>query len=126
MAINYDAAGKWAMQVRALAMGESNESPYMFGDGGCAFGLLQQHPSFFIEYYDTDAFPASVTDTWWQAQIKAAAAFLETWESKLGLDLAVQSYNQGVVAVTKNGVRAPEYLARFTANFNKLKGQKET
>ncbi len=122
MSFDYSAAGPWAQIVHALAMTETNEQPRLVGDGGRAFGILQDHPPFIAEYYRTDsAFPAKPNDDWITAEIKAAATFLDENDDQ-PLDLCIQAYNQGETAVFTNGVRAPEYLARFTANLNKLKG----
>jgi hypothetical protein len=59
-AIDYSVAGRWADVVHALALGESNENPAAVGDGGRAFGILQQHPAFFKEYYGICATVSSV------------------------------------------------------------------
>jgi hypothetical protein len=123
MAIDYEIAGPWALHVRALAMGESAEIATLFGDGGCAFGVLQQHPSFFSEWYGVGAFPASASDSWVTAQIKAASAFLDRYVPTRGLDLTIQAYQAGATAVFIDGKRNQEYLDRWTENFNKLKGQ---
>ena len=123
MTPDYSIAGKWAQIVRALAMTETNEQPRMIGDGGKAFGILQDHPPFMAEYYRTESpYPAEASDDWIVAEIKAAATFLQENDYE-PLDLCVQAYNQGETAVFDKGVRAPEYLAKFTANLNKLKGQ---
>jgi len=124
MAIDYSSAGRWAQVVRALAMGESNEDVGLMGDGGRAFGILQQHSAFFVEWYGRypQIYPIDVADTVWVAQIKAAASFLEHYVPAMGLDLAVESYNQGVEAI-RSGKRVPDYLARFNVNLNKVKGQ---
>lgn len=123
MTFNYQLAGRYADFVRALAIVETGEKPTMTGDGGRAFGILQQHPAMFSEYYrPAGEFKASVSDTWIDAEIKAAACFWSMWEH-MGVDWAVTAYNQGPTAV-KNGVRAPEYLARFTAALNKIRGEK--
>jgi soluble lytic murein transglycosylase-like protein len=119
-AIDYSPAGRWAQFVRALAIVESNENPNQTGDAGRAFGLLQQHPGFFSDYYGRYGFPASVGDTWITAQIKAAAAFLERWVDELGLDLTIQAYNLGVTDV-RDGLRNPAYLQRFTEALNKVR-----
>lgn len=111
---DFNLAGPWKEEVRALALGPENPplDEGASGDGGRAFGILQQHPAFFSEYYGTNGFPASVKDTWTQAQIKAAASFFQAHKDQ-PLDLVVQAFNQGVSAVFDKGVRAPEYLAKF-------------
>ena len=106
----YSIAGDYARHIRALAIIESGENPLASGDGGRAIGILQQHPSFFVQWYKEP----DVTDTWNTAHIKAAAAFFEHYVPQYGIDLTVQAYNQGAAAVFQNGVRAPQYLARFT------------
>lgn len=116
--IDYLIAGKWADEVHALAIIESGESPMVSGDGGRAFGILQQHPSFFLAWYGR-ATP-SVSDTWSQAFVKAAATFFDHYATE-PLDLVVQAYNQGETAVFKQGVRAPEYLAKFTMALTKIR-----
>ncbi|MFZ1975785.1 MAG: transglycosylase SLT domain-containing protein [Candidatus Acidiferrales bacterium] len=117
---DYSLAGAHADVVHALAIIESNESVSAIGDGGRAFGLLQQHPSFFKEYYGRAvAFPQSVEHTWPEAQIVAAASFFEMNE-QMGLDLIVQAYNLGVEAV-RNGQRNPAYLSQFKATLARLK-----
>jgi hypothetical protein len=128
-------AGRWADQVHALILTEHWghvvepaclwRCPFGSNDGGRAFGILQQHPDFFRDYYRESGgaplakFLASVDDTWTVAQIKAAATFLELNDT-LPLDLEVQAYNQGLQAV-RNGVRAPVYLDRFNQNLAKLR-----
>lgn len=122
MSIDYSAARDWAAHVQALAMVESGGSPNVgYSDGGRARGLLGQHPCFFQEYYGNPAFPASVTDTWWEADIKAAAAFLEHWVPILQLDLAIQAFNLGVSAV-KDGERNVDYLAKWAGFFQRIRG----
>lgn len=121
--IDYSIAANWADVVHAIAIIESNENPAQTGDGGRAFGVMQQHPAFFQEYYGRcKDFPASVTDTWVEAQIKAAASFFELWEH-LGLDLCVMAYNLGINAVM-NGARNPGYLARFSDALNRVRAKK--
>lgn len=116
-AVIFTLAKHWADVIHALAIIESKENPAAIGDGGRAFGLAQQHPAFFAENYGlSHEFPSDVGHTWSQAQIVAAASFFEVWEH-FGLDILVMAYNQGLTAVTKNGVRAPEYLARFSAAY---------
>ncbi len=131
-------AGRWADEVHALILTEHwghlpSEAclwrcPFGSNDGGRAFGILQQHPDFFRDYYrETGGTPiagflASVSDTWTVAQIKAAATFFETWDS-MALALVVQSYNQGIQAI-RNGVRAPEYLDRFNQSLAKIRAGK--
>ena len=80
MSIDYSGAGSYALHVQALAQIESGEDVGQIGDGGRAFGILQQHPSFFLQWCRD----VSVADTWWQAQINAAAAFLEHYVPILG------------------------------------------
>lgn len=110
MSVNFAIAGDHADIVHSLAIIESNENPAAVGDGGRAFGLLQQHPAFFTEFYM--AVP-DVADDWPTAQIRAATEFFDKWLDRLGLDLAVQAYNRGIEAI-KRGQRNPEYLARFS------------
>jgi hypothetical protein len=113
--IDYTSAGIWAQVVRALAMTETNEVETLDGDGGQAHGLLQQHPSFFSQWYKQ----ASTTDTWTRAYIKACAAYL-TWAVPMfGLSGAIQAYNLGAEAYSR-GERNPEYLKRFEDNYSKL------
>jgi hypothetical protein len=122
MPMDYSIAGRWALHVEALAIVESGGSPMVgYSDGGRARGLLGQHPSFFVEWYGRypEIYPAEVTDEWWTADIKAAASFLEHYSS-FGLDQEIQMYNLGVVAVVK-GARNPEYLARWSAAYQKLR-----
>lgn len=121
--IDYSVAGRWADVVHAIALVESSENPFAVGDHGRAFGLLQQHPAFFFQYYGKVAeFRATVEDTWIEAQIKCAASFFEIYDH-LGFDLAVQAYNQGV-AVFSSDLRAPEYLAKFNAALNRVRSLK--
>lgn len=125
MSFNYALADRYANYVHALAITETNECPTMTGDGGRAFGILQQHPAFFAEYYrPIGEFKAEVSDTWIDAEIKACACFWSMWEHR-GVDLVVQAYNQGITAVMVDGVRAPEYLAKFTEALNKVRGTKQ-
>ena len=117
MAPDYTIAGRWAEHVHAFAIIESNETDNQIGDGGRAFGILQQHPAFVLQWYrDID-----VTDTWVTAQIKAARNFLDHYVSIFGLDLTVMAYNLGVSAIGR-GERNQDYLNRWTEAFNRVKG----
>lgn len=129
MIYDYSAAGLWKDVVLALVLTENGgvEPTHInvIGDGGRAIGILQQHPAFFQEYYGRSiSFPASPTDTWDRAQIKAAASFLQRWHT-LGKDLLIQGYNQGINGVTriKDPARAPDYLARFNQYFAQIDGR---
>jgi len=109
----YSLAGKWASVVRALAIHESHEDPQIRGhnDGNHAFGLLQQHIPFMWEWYFNRE---PIHDIPWpDAQILAAANFLDHYTS-LGwkLDNLIQAYNLGVGDFL-NGKRNPEYLAAY-------------
>lgn len=117
MPIDYSSAGPWTEHVRALAVIESGEDIGKIGDGGRAFGLLQQHPAFFVEWYKKP----DVTDTWWNAQIKAAAAFLGYFYLSMGLDQTIQAYNLGVTAV-QSGERNPEYLRKWSDAYQRIRG----
>jgi hypothetical protein len=124
----YEIAGEWALYVRALAMGESQEDTNPTGpnEGGRARGLLQIHPANFIDHYTVTNkhFPASVTDTWEQADIKCCASFLDTYIPSIGLDKTIVAWNKGLNAVMHEGEWNQEYLDRFTENLNKLRGIK--
>lgn len=113
----YAKAGKWWKVVRALAMTESNENSTAVGDGGQAFGILQQHPAFFVNWYT----PTTTSDQWVTAQIIAAAAFLDYAVGRFGLEGAIQAYNTGCAAY-KSGVRNENYLTRWMQNYAKLGG----
>jgi hypothetical protein len=120
--INYGVAGRWKDVIRALVEGDENPSGDIVavGDGGRAFGILQEHPSFFWQFYGRNGFDADVKDTWTVAFIKAAASFFEHYCREYELDLMVQAYNQGARAVFIQGMRAPGYLAKFHAVYDKL------
>jgi hypothetical protein len=127
MTVDYLIAGVWALHVQALAMNESSGSPNVgYSDGGQARGLLGQHPAFHHDWYGQypELFPVSDADTWWEADIKAAASFLTHYIPAIGLDLTIQAYQAGVNAV-RNGARNPKYLADWDAAFNKLKGDQK-
>jgi hypothetical protein len=115
--IDYSMAGLWATHVRALAIIESAEDIGRFGDGCQAANILQQHPAFFMQWYRD----VRMDDTWHGAQIKAAAAFLQHYVDKLGLDLTIQAYNLGVEAV-EQGKRNVDYLARWSDAFQRIRG----
>ena len=115
--IDYTIAQHWSVVVRAIAMTESNESETGLGDGGQAYGLLQQHPAFFIHYYKD----VGLHDTWTDAYIKACAAYLSYAVPRLTLAGAIQAYNLGVAAY-KNGNRNLPYWDRFVQNYNKIGG----
>jgi hypothetical protein len=133
MGIDYSTAHEFADAVRALAITESAENPYREGDGGRAFGLLQMHPSTFIRYYRSHGpltslarFNPGTGDTWTEGQIKACATYLflrgydrETQEER---DLIVQAWNLGEHAVFEERQRNPEYLARFVAALDRIRG----
>ena len=124
MTIDYSIAAPFSDQVRALCIVESGEQPIFNGDGGRAFGILHMHPATFQEYYGRSKnYPASVTDTWTEAQIRACASFWSMWEH-LGTDLVVQAWNQGIRAVVSEGVRVPDYLAKYSAALNKVRAVK--
>lgn len=131
-------ARQWNQTVHALILTEHWghtiveaclwRCPFGDNDGGRAFGILQQHPGFFRQFYLTSGgtaiapFLASVDDIWTIAQIKAAATFLTLHES-MGIALLVQAYNQGIDAID-HGVRAPVYLDRFYQSLNSVRGRK--
>lgn len=121
---DYKYAGRWENHVRALSMGDEDPSqdaePSGHNDGGRAFGLLQEHPAFFSRYYGKCGFAADVKDTWTIAMIKAAAAFFQTWEQAYPLELVVQAFNQGSHAVFVDHTTAPEYLAKWKSQFDRL------
>lgn len=124
MSINYGLAEEYADEVRALFMGESEEREWPpLGDGGRAFGPGQMHPAFFAENYGrAHRFPRAVGDTLADAQVKAAAAYLDFNSAMLGsLDAAVQAYQEGVQDYI-NGARNPEYLQRFRNNLARIRG----
>lgn len=114
--IPYALALEFAGYVHAHFIIEGNENLLAVGDGGCALGPGQMHPSFFAQYYGhATRFSVSVSDTWERAWVKTAAAFYDRNLTMLGsLDLTVQAYQEGVQAVL-NGARNPEYLARWLA-----------
>ena len=120
--VDFKLARQWAKVVQALSQGDEDASGDIgaVGDGGRAFGILQEHPAFFAAYYGRNKFPPDVRDTWSQAFIKAAAAFFEYHTLEHDLDLCVQAYNQGATAVFLNGVRVPDYLAKFHAVYDRL------
>jgi len=123
--IDYSMAGPLHLVVRAHAIVESNETPTAIGDGGMAFGILQIHPGFFHDYYGrTPEFPASNSDTWIEAEIKAVATYHHVHRfltsSVDHQHLLVQAYNQGFAGVFTQGIRAPGYLARWLAAYQKI------
>lgn len=125
--IDYSAAVEFADEVRAFAIVESNESETATGDGGESFGLLQMHPATFKRYYGAQMrFAPNLSDTWTRAQIKACAAFLAahgwTGASPDERDLIVQAWNLGEVGVFIDCRRNPEYLARWLAAYDAIKG----
>ena len=113
---DYSLAGPWADHVHALAIIESNETSNLVGDGGRAFGILQQHPAFISQWYRN----IDVSDTWDRAQIKAAASFLQHQVNAIGLDAAITAYNVGRAAYD-GGVRNEAYLARWGEAFQKVR-----
>jgi len=119
---DFKLARQWSKVVQALSQGDEDASGDIgaIGDDGRAFGILQEHPAFFLAYYGRSTFPPDVRDTWTQAFIKAAAAFFEVNTLDHDLDLVVQAFNKGGAAVFINGVRAPEYLAKFHEVYDKL------
>ena len=128
--IDYTAGGRWQDVIHALAIIESNENPAATGDGGQAFGLIQQHPAFFAANYGRVSglwnrmvgralYPASTSDTWVTAQIKAAASFLEA-NKALNRTLLIESYHQGVIGAQR--APDPSYFTRFAAAFAKIGG----
>jgi len=120
--IDYSPAQNYADIVRALAIVESQEQPNAVGDNGQARGLLQIHPAQFRQYYGASAtFLADIHDTWIEADIKCCAAYLDKWDN-ISLDLRIMGWNLGINAVVE-GKRNPEYLAKFDAAYNQVKGQ---
>ncbi len=138
MPIDYTAAGRWQDVVRALATIESGENPGApLGDSGQAFGILQQHPTFFKENYGrilvgvvmrvwhgmtgrVPLYPVSNTDTLTTAEIKAAASFMEA-NKALNRTLLIESYHQGVIGAERQP--DPTYFTRWATAFAKLKGK---
>lgn len=124
MDIPYHLAGVWQHAVRAIFIIESDENPQAVGDGGRAYGLGQMHPCFMQEYYrESGDYPASVSDTWVEAQVKTAATFFAVWEH-MGLDWIVRAYNQGAGAIMRQEPAAMAasdgYLARFDEAHNRI------
>lgn len=120
---DYKLARQWAEVIQALVEGceDPTGDESAIGDGGRAFGVLQQHPVFFVQFYGRNGFEAAVGDTWTQAFIKAAASFFERYAPAHDFDLVIQAYNQGITAVFVDGVRAPEYLEKYKTAFARLK-----
>lgn len=118
--VNYTLAEDYADIVHALAIIESNETPFLVGDDGQALGLLQQHPSFLQDYVVIEGdFAITTHDTYIDMWIKAAARFFHVW-IQLGLDGCVQAYNVGVNAYLK-GARNAAYLERFGAAYSVIR-----
>ncbi len=85
----------------------------------------QQHPAWFKDYYGkSKRFPASVGDTWTEAQIKAIASYYDVWES-IPRDLLIQAYRLGLDAVLKEGKRDPIRLAKIYEALNKIRSQRQ-
>lgn len=119
---DYTLAGEYAETVHALALVESTGSPMIgYSDGGQAFGILGQHPSFFVEWYGRGSFLANTKDEWWNASIKAAASFFEHYAS-MDRDLVVMAYHSGMGFV-ESGQRDEPYLAKFNAALNRVKAE---
>lgn len=119
---NYLLAGEWSIQVHALAMCESSGNPAVPpSDNGQARGLLGIHPSFFVQWYGRGSFPATTADTWDDADIKCAGSYLEHEVPRIGIDGAVQAWNEGV-GFWGQGRRDPAYLAKYDSALNQLKG----
>lgn len=115
--------GEYAEIVHALCLVESNENASISGDNGKAWGPMQEHPAFFVEFGST-VLPG---DTWIEAQLKVAAEYLrqQIEVHERPLDLVVQAYNLGVKAVFVNGERNPEYLQRYFDKLNKVRALKK-
>ena len=127
VATDYSPAVEFADEVRAFAIVESAENESKIGDGGRAFGLLQMHPATFKRYYGAQMrFAQTVGDTWTQGQIKACAAFLlaHSWRSAGQAEraLIVQAWNLGETGVFVQGRRNADYLARWLAAYDQVKG----
>ena len=119
--VDYSLAEEYSDCVHALAIVESNENPFAWGDDGKAFGLLQMHSATFKQYYGLSIrFPPSPSDTVTEAQIKACAGFLDVYHRE-SMDLRVQAWNLGVHEVFDEGKRNPEYLKRYTEALNKVR-----
>lgn len=129
VAINYSIAGEYADEVRAFAIIESNENEQQIGDDGQSFGLLQMHPATFKRFYSAILrFAPATDDTWTTAFIKACATFLRAhlWlnADQDEHDLIVQAWNLGEQAVFVEGKRNPEYLERWLAAYDAIKGRR--
>jgi hypothetical protein len=126
--IDYSPAAEFADEVRAFAIIESGEDEYAVGgDAGQSYGLLQMHPATFKRYYGCQSrFAPNLNDTWTRAQIKSCAAFLAalgwTGATQNQRDLIVQAWNLGEAGVFIDGRRNPEYLARWVAAYDEIKG----
>ena len=122
--IDYSICGRWADQVQATFIIESNERPDAEGDGGLAYGPGQMHPVFFVHYYGVGKpFAAEMRDSWATAWLKAAANFFELHEDS-GMDLCVQAYQLGWHAVLYDGMRRPERLTRFYDALNSIRSHR--
>ena len=120
---NYELAGEFAEVVHALALVESTGYPNIgYSDGGQAFGILGQHPSFFVEWYGRGSFSQSTKDEWWNASIKAAASFFEHYDY-MDRDLVIMAYNAGMGAILE-GERDDGYLAKYNTALQKVRALK--
>jgi len=126
----YKLAGEFADVVRAHAIVESGENPEAsYGDGGRAFGILQQHMAFVKDYIRfADIKPS---DTVSEGQVKIAAAFYnmhrDEYYDRDRRDLLIQSYNKGYVGVFGvDRLRAPKYLADWHEAMNQIKAKNNT
>lgn len=85
-------------------------------------GLLQCHYPYMQTWYEgMGPFKSEVGDTVPDAQIKAAAAFLNHNMPLYPLDLVIQAQNLGIGAI-KAGGRNPDYLAKWSQFYQQLRG----
>lgn len=116
----YRLAEEFADYVRAHAIIESNEIVVAVGDAGQAWGLLQMHPAFILDYGKFAGI--SVHDTWAEAEVRICAAFYRLQPGK-AIDLLVQAYNLGVKAVFDDGQRNPTYLQRWGEAYQRIRSK---
>lgn len=134
LSINWTLAGPWSDHVQALALTEHfghditedcayGRCPHGDNDGGRAVGLLQCHYPYIKTWYEgAGDFACAVDDTVADAQIKAAAAFLNHNVPLIQLDLTIQAQNLGVYAVMHEGKRNVDYLAKWTGFYQRIRG----
>ncbi len=96
--------------AHAIAIVETGDKEFVWGDSGLAMGRYQCHPAWYQDWAE----PNCPVDASWDARFRAAVMrFYNHYQpTYIPLKIAVM-YNQGVHAVTIDGKWNAEYASKF-------------